>query len=83
MVLLDHFTNKSNTFLSPSLSPISSLGLHFLRLGSQDCAISGTLGCLGCIYVNWKMSVLRSVLLFLFQNLHILEYEKVSANTAS
>ena len=42
MVLLDHFANKNDTFqhslplshspsLSPSRSPISSLGLHFLQ----------------------------------------------------
>ena len=49
MVLLDHFANKSNTFLSPPLSLPLSLS-HFFPFppwvstsnpGFQDCAING------------------------------------------
>ena len=43
--ILDHFANKSNTFLSPSLTlpfpPISSSTSS--NPGFQDCAINGTL----------------------------------------
>ena len=47
MVLLDHFANKSNTFLSPSLAlpfpPIYSFGPPSSYPGYRDTAIKGTL----------------------------------------
>ena len=52
MVLLDHFANKSNTFLSLALPfpPISSLGLPSSYPGYQDTTIKGSLVTFNVIY---------------------------------